>query len=31
MGFRQGDNAPMAFMDLVDRPVVEETVEEAAE
>ena len=31
MGFRQGDNAPMAFMDLVDRPVVEEAVEEAAE
>ena len=31
MGFRQGDNAPMAFMDLVDRPVAEETVEEAAE
>ena len=28
MGFRQGDNAPMAFMELVDRP--EETeVEEA--
>ncbi|MFA5521092.1 MAG: 50S ribosomal protein L17 [Castellaniella sp.] len=25
MGFRQGDNAPMAFMELVDRPeVVEE-------
>ena len=21
MGFRQGDNAPMAFMELVDRPV----------
>ena len=20
MGFRQGDNAPMAFMELVDRP-----------
>jgi large subunit ribosomal protein L17 len=31
MGFRQGDNAPMAFMELVDRPVVEEVVEEAAE
>ena len=31
MGFRQGDNAPMAFMELVDRPVVEETVEEAVE
>ena len=24
MGFRQGDNAPMAFMELVDRPQVEE-------
>jgi len=23
MGFRQGDNAPMAFMELVDRPQVE--------
>ena len=31
MGFRQGDNAPMAFMELVDLPVVEEAVEEAAE
>ena len=31
MGFRQGDNAPMAFMELVDRPVDEEAVEEAAE
>ena len=31
MGFRQGDTAPMAFMELVDRPVVEEAVEEAAE
>ena len=31
MGFRQGDNAPMAFMELVDRPVVEETsAEESA-
>lgn len=31
MGFRQGDNAPMAFMELVDRPeptVEEETSEE---
>ena len=28
-GFRTGDNAPMAFVELVDRPVVEE--EEAAE
>jgi large subunit ribosomal protein L17 len=24
MGFRQGDNAPMAFMELVDRPEVED-------
>lgn len=24
MGFRQGDNAPMAFMELVDRPEVAE-------
>jgi large subunit ribosomal protein L17 len=24
MGFRQGDNAPMAFMELVDRPEVQE-------
>jgi len=23
-GFRQGDNAPMAFVELVDRPMVEE-------
>src|SRR5690606_20912663 len=29
MGFRQGDNAPMAFMELVDRPEVQE--EAAAE
>src|SRR5690606_33518415 len=29
MGFRQGDNAPMAYMELVDRPEVEE--EAAAE
>ena len=29
MGFRQGDNAPMAFMELVDRPEVQ--VEAAAE
>ncbi|MFA5664899.1 50S ribosomal protein L17 [Castellaniella sp.] len=27
MGFRQGDNAPMAFMELVDRPEME-TAEE---
>ncbi|MDX3895033.1 MULTISPECIES: 50S ribosomal protein L17 [Pusillimonas] len=31
MGFRQGDNAPMAFIELVDRPEVEETADEAAE
>jgi len=33
MGHRQGDNAPMAFMELVDRPVVEEAAgtESAAE
>jgi len=30
MGFRQGDNAPMAFMELVDRPEVTEA-EEVAE
>jgi large subunit ribosomal protein L17 len=31
-GFRQGDNAPMAFVELVDRPVVSEVpdVEEKA-
>jgi len=23
-GFRQGDNAPMALVELVDRPIVEE-------
>jgi large subunit ribosomal protein L17 len=28
MGFRQGDNAPMAFMELVDRPEVEAADEE---
>ncbi|MBA2548966.1 MAG: 50S ribosomal protein L17, partial [Burkholderiaceae bacterium] len=28
MGFRVGDNAPMAFMELVDRPVVEDTQED---
>jgi len=27
MGFRQGDNAPMAYMELVDRPEVEEAAE----
>jgi large subunit ribosomal protein L17 len=25
MGFRVGDNAPMALVELVDRPAVEET------
>ena len=33
-GFRTGDNAPMAYIELVDRPVVEdapEVVEESAE
>ncbi|WP_341502841.1 50S ribosomal protein L17 [Gallaecimonas sp. GXIMD4217] len=29
-GFRAGDNAPMAFVELVDRPVAEEAAEEAA-
>ena len=27
-GFRHGDNAPMALVELVDRPAVEETVAE---
>lgn len=31
MGFRQGDNAPMAFMELVDRPEPTEAVEASAE
>lgn len=26
-GFRQGDNAPMAYIELVDRPVVDATAE----
>ncbi|RUO23069.1 50S ribosomal protein L17 [Aliidiomarina minuta] len=31
-GYRAGDNAPMAYVELIDRPVVEdETVEEAVE
>jgi len=32
-GFRAGDNAPMAYVELVDRPVVEveEEIEEATE
>ena len=29
MGFRQGDNAPMAFMELVDRPEVADEVVDA--
>ncbi|MEY4144078.1 MAG: hypothetical protein RLZZ173_1533 [Pseudomonadota bacterium] len=29
-GFRHGDNAPMALVELVDRPVVEETAQETA-
>lgn len=28
MGFRQGDNAPMAYMELVDRPEFDEASEE---
>ncbi len=28
-GFRKGDNAPMAFVELVDRPLVAEKVEDA--
>ncbi len=27
MGFRQGDNAPMAFMELVDRPEVDDVAD----
>ncbi|RJF99723.1 50S ribosomal protein L17 [Noviherbaspirillum saxi] len=27
MGFRQGDNAPMAFVELVDRPEISEAAE----
>ena len=30
-GFRTGDKAPMAYVELVDRPAVEETVEEVEE
>ncbi len=30
-GFRTGDNAPMAYVELVDRPVVAEEVEETSE
>jgi large subunit ribosomal protein L17 len=31
MGYRVGDNAPMALVELVDRPVVEETSPTVAE
>lgn len=31
MGFRQGDNAPMAYVELLDRPEEGEAVEAAAE
>lgn len=30
-GFRVGDNAPMAFIELVDRPLKAEVVEESAQ
>ena len=30
MGFRVGDNAPMAFVELVDRPEVSESSEQAS-
>ncbi|MCW8886807.1 MAG: 50S ribosomal protein L17 [Motiliproteus sp.] len=30
-GFRAGDNAPMAFVELVDRPVIAEEVDETSE
>lgn len=30
-GFRAGDNAPMAYVELVDRPVVEDVAEEEVE
>ena len=30
-GYRPGDNAPMAYVELVDRPVVEEATESAEE
>ncbi|NLA51552.1 MAG: 50S ribosomal protein L17 [Alcaligenaceae bacterium] len=28
MGFRQGDNAPMAFMELTERPEIDEAAED---
>jgi len=30
-GYRTGDKAPMAYVELVDRPAVEEAVEEVEE
>ncbi|MGZ3241739.1 MAG: 50S ribosomal protein L17 [Burkholderiaceae bacterium] len=30
MGFRQGDNAPMAFIELMDRPEITEAVEDTS-
>ena len=30
-GFRPGDNAPMAYVELVDRPVASEAVEDTSE
>src|SRR4051794_7155999 len=30
MGFRQGDNAPMAFIELMDRPAATEAVEDTS-
>lgn len=30
MGFRQGDNAPMAFVELLDRPETTEAVEDTS-
>ncbi len=27
-GFRKGDNAPMAYVELVDRPIIEDDIEE---
>src|SRR3569833_23225 len=31
MGFRQGDNAPMAFIELMDRPETTEPVEDTSQ
>ena len=30
-GYRDGDKAPMAYVELVDRPIVEESIEEESE